>query len=570
MISTTDEQLYKFKTGNSSHMRLSVPTEVLVQKISNIQTKTPHGPILITSNDQFKTLGFTGTGSFDDPYKVKDLSITASSGDLINIRGTTVYFRISNNYLNGLTTASSGISLSNVQHGTIENNLIINNTEDGLKATDISETIFHNNSIYSNGRIGMFLYRATNCTLTSNTVHDNLVNGVHLKDAYNATISNNNIYNHQYGEYSHSSILLDNTSSTLITNNSLFNNDYGINILNSANNNRITNNTIHNNQQYGIRLEYTSRNTIIHNNVTNNQLYGILVTYGSNDNTILTNSFINNNGGEIQAFDEGTNNGFRYNYWNDWPIQDTNEDSIIDYPYLIDGNINNSDHHPLVEFSFEEIENIGKSPNNSGILLFIMLILTMIGGSTGLGYLIYKKRLWQRYIESGFETEDPFIDFDLEEQIERVKPLYHKLIVGIENLQTSTLPQPAAIPLLESAESKILVEYFPSDIKNDLRSGMKWRTILTLIEIAYQDPSETNPVKLAQSMDIPASTLSKEIKKLKELHYIEFFVSTQVLRDGRYRSYSITKKGFKFLYNLKEILRLTITRIKEKKGAYDV
>lgn len=509
MISTTDEQLYNFKAGNSSYLRQSVLPEALVQEISNIQKFTPHVPILITSNDQFKTLGFTGIGSLDDSYRIEGLNITATSGDLINIRGTTVYFRISDSFLNGLSTASSGISFSNVQNATIENNLIINNGEDGLKATDISDTIFHNNSIYSNGRIGMFLYRATNCTLTSNTVHDNLVNGVHLKDACNTTISSNNIYNHQYGEYSHRSILLDNTSSTLITNNSLFNNDYGINILNSANNNKITNNTIHKNQQYGIRLEYTSRNTIVHNNISNNQLHGILATYGSNDNTIQTNSFTNNNGGEIQAFDDGTNNSFRYNYWNDWPIQDTNEDSIIDNPYLIDGNTNNSDPHPLVEFSFEEIENIGKSPNNSGIILLIMFILLVIGGSTGVGYLIYKTRLRQRYIESEFETENPFTDLDLEEQIERLKPLYNKLIVGVENVQTSVLHQPAAIPLLESAEPKLLVEYFPSDIKNDLRSGMKWRTILTLIEIAYQDPSETNPVKLAQSMEIPARALLK-------------------------------------------------------------
>ena len=96
----------------------------------------------------------------------------------------------------------------------------------------------------------------------------------------------------------------------------------------------------------------------------------------------------------------------------------------------------------------------------------------------------------------------------------------------------------------------------------------KWRTILILIEIAYQDLSETNPKKLAKSLNIQASTLSKEIMKLKDLHYIESFVSAQVLHDGRYRNYIITQKGFHLLYTLKETLKLTITRLKEKKDSY--
>lgn len=154
------------------------------------------------------------------------------------------------------------------------------------------------------------------------------------------------------------------------------------------------------------------------------------------------------------------------------------------------------------------------------------------------------------------------------EQIERIRPIYDKLVVGIENLQTRVLPQSVAVPLLESTESISMVEFFPSDVRNDLQSGMKWRTILTLIEIAYQDPSDTNPAKLAQSLDITASTLSKEIKELKELDYIESYVSPQVLRDGRYRNYTITQKGFNLPYTLKEILKVTITRLKEKEGTY--
>ena len=92
-----------------------------------------------------------------------------------------------------------------------------------------------------------------------------------------------------------------------------------------------------------------------------------------------------------------------------------------------------------------------------------------------------------------------------------------------------------------------MVEYFPSEIQYELRSEIKGRTVLTLIEIAYQDPSDTNPAKLAKSLNIPLSTLSKEIKKLKRLHYVDTHISNQVVKDARYRNFKITLKGFKFL-----------------------
>ena len=109
-----------------------------------------------------------------------------------------------------------------------------------------------------------------------------------------------------------------------------------------------------------------------------------------------------------------------------------------------------------------------------------------------------------------------------------------------------------------------VIDYFPTDIQNNLRSEIKGRTVLTLIEIAYQDPQETNPSKIANSLNIPLSTISKEIKKLIELNFIHSYVSTQVLHDGRYRNFSISPKGINFLRMLNEVLKYTINRIKDK------
>ncbi|MFX1424643.1 MAG: right-handed parallel beta-helix repeat-containing protein [Promethearchaeota archaeon] len=515
----------------------------LVSKSAYSQTYTPHSSIVITNNAYFATQGFSGSGTLDDPYQIEYLNITAPSGDLISISDTTVNFCINNNFLNGLTTASSGISLTNVHNAVIKNNTVLN------------------------ARFGVFLLNITNCTLLENLVHDNMLNGVHLKEASNTTITNNTIYNHNYGEYPYSSILLDNSSHSSITHNSLSNSYIGINLLHSAHTNFIRNNTVFNNLQHGIRLEYASKNLITHNIIHDNQYYGILFTLGANNNTISYNNFTRNHAGDCQGTDDGVKNVFTYNYWDDWPILDADDDLIIDTPYLLDGTANNSDPYPLVSvkaYLFNKSQ--GSGLENDLIQLFVLFIALILVPSLTLGYFLYMRKVKQQELSPEPDDQIPFEEVFPSDQIERLKPLYHKLIVGLENTQTTSLPEPVTITLLEPPDSVELVEYFPSEIKDDLVSGLKGRTILTLIEIAYQDPSETNLVKLAQSLDVPLSTLSKEIKRLNDLKYVETFVSPKVLYDARFKNYIITPKGFKFLFILKEALRITISRLKETRG----
>jgi len=527
-------------------------------KIAETQILTSHAPIFIANNDQFTSKGFLGSGTSEDPYRIENLNITNPNDDLISISNTTVHFIIKDNLLDGLTTATSGISLSNVKHCTIENNLIRSN-EDGIKAVNTYSSIFHNNSIYENGRIGCFLIKATNCTLTSNTIHDNLANGIHLKDTSNTTILSNIIYNHQNGEYFYSGILLDNSSKVHIIYNSLFDNHYGINLLTSVIDNLIVNNTIYENQLHGIRLEYATKTTIIHNTIINNGLYGIKTTIGSQENTIQFNNFTGNNEGGTQASDDGKNNRFKGNYWDEWNKTDDNNDLIIDIPYSISGTARNTDPYPLMELSSESIKNVQEKTTTPELLPFIFTILSLIGGSTGIGYFLYKKRV---------PAQETFIEFILSDKIESLKAIYHKLIVGLDNIKNIGFIGVEEIPKLPPAleDQSSLIGYFPSEIRDDLQSGIKIRTVLTLTEIAYQDPSETNLIHLSKVLDLPTSTLSNEIKKLEELGYIEYFVSSKVLEDARYRTYSITPKGITLLNMLKDALRLAITRLKKDKS----
>ena len=187
----------------------------------------------------------------------------------------------------------------------------------------------------------------------------------------------------------------------------------------------------------------------------------------------------------------------------------------------------------------------------------LFVLVTSLIMVVGVGYFLYTSKR---------RVPKTIIDFFQSDQIDFFKSLYGKALIGLENITTGVIPEPKGFPLLEPVEPTTLVEYFPFDIKKDLISGLKGRTVLTLIEIAYQYPEETNPMKLAKTLDIPPTTVSYEINRLRELEYLEPFVSPQVLKDGRFRNYTITPKGASFLRTLKGALELSIRRLREKDG----
>jgi parallel beta-helix repeat protein len=523
---------------------------------------SPHSPIEITSDVQFTTEGFPGSGTSIDPYRIEHLNITNPDGTLISISHTTVHFKIFNNVLNGLTSASAGIFLHDVRNALIENNILIN-SEDGIRATGISDTHMMNNSISSNNRFGIFLELSTICNVSENTIHSNYINGIHLKSSWEIDINHNSLFDHQLGEYSQCGLLLDNSSNNSINYNSIYNNHYGLKFQTSSQKNSVRNNSIFNNQKKGLYLEYSSENMIEYNTIADNLLHGLLITVGSSDNIIRYNDFIKYNTGVIHALDNGTDNLFCGNKWDNFFTIDSDKNLIIDNPYMIDGIANNSDLYPLAVYTRNAINNVNKNSSSPGSSVFMFLLLIGISTTVGGGYLLYNNYLKNQRFEQD-EGDEEFADFVGYDQIDQIKPLYHKIVVGLENVQTQLLPGQLDVPLLKPAETQTVIEYFPSEIKQDLRSGLKWRTILTLIEIAFQDPEETNPAKLAQSLNIPRSSLSNEIRRLIKLEYVESIATPKVLRDARFRSYKITVKGFKILYVLKETFKIAIARIKEK------
>ncbi|MHA2339231.1 MAG: right-handed parallel beta-helix repeat-containing protein [Candidatus Hodarchaeales archaeon] len=124
-----------------------------------------HSPISINSNKDLNGLGFSGSGSFTDPYRIMSLNITSSSEFLISISNTDVYIQIEDNYLNGLTLTSFGIVLNNASNIKITNNELLANG-DGLNIKNSTEIEINNNEIYTNEGFGIFQDRSDNCTIT--------------------------------------------------------------------------------------------------------------------------------------------------------------------------------------------------------------------------------------------------------------------------------------------------------------------------------------------------------------------------------------------------------------------
>jgi DNA-binding MarR family transcriptional regulator len=172
-----------------------------------------------------------------------------------------------------------------------------------------------------------------------------------------------------------------------------------------------------------------------------------------------------------------------------------------------------------------------------------------------------------RFYRSKYVDQNPFETNALfqSNQIEFIKNVRNKVIIGLENVNQDLNLEFQKIPLLNSDSTpKSTLDFFPSEIKQELQSKIKSKTIFTLIEIAYQDPTETNPAKISKSLNVPPSTLSREIKKLISLNYLQPYISDVVMLDTRLKNFQITEKGFIFLQNLKNALNSTIAQFKER------
>ncbi|MHA2102652.1 MAG: right-handed parallel beta-helix repeat-containing protein [Candidatus Hodarchaeales archaeon] len=558
--------------------------------------------IIIESKEDFERLGIPGEGTEDKPYLIQYMNISSSSKRLIDIQNIDLHVLIQNNRLNGLSAGLYGIYLSNVSKIIISNNVIQNNTYNGIVIAKGNKIEIINNWIFNNGFSGI-------------TIHD----------ANEISIHNNYIFrNHERGLWLSSNVK----------------------------NSKINRNSLRDNSDYGIQIEYEKY-------IEPGDPFFQYSPSISSNNLIKQNSFINNNiySNKSQVGDFGEFNFFEENHYSEWIGPDSNNDNRVDIPYNISSTFSNASDgnaltsptidlmiltpiflYPIGSENYVGTVNIQWTPsldlednpihynlyysidngqtwesfgvqisgtsfewdissfsegttvklkieasngetlsasfisesfflNKPDLIIFmesiVESILFQIFFIIFLGVILLSL-IWLRY-RSRISDQGGLTNFIYSFKENQVRKLYHKLIIGLENAKAELLSQSDSFTHLDTGDYAVIGNVFPPDIQHEMKSSIKGRTVLMLIEIAYQPITNSNTSYLAKILDIPQQTASDEIKKLNELEYLRPFVSKKTLIDTRKKSYSLTQKGVVLLHLLKESLTVTITKMQKER-----
>ncbi len=308
----------------NSYNSLASDSSEVTKEILNINY-VEHDPIIINSNDDFVTYGFSGNGSSTNPYTIENYSITGESEYGIKICCISVFYIIRNCYISlYYNTSTYAIYLED--------------------ADDLASVI--NNTCEAN-YFGLYLNRCGFMDIVNNTFIFN-TRGIYAFNSYGLDISNNYIAN------------------------SFF---WGIDCYNCQ---WITleNNTIFRNLMDGIKFHYTHTSVIKFNLLEENIVYGVFLSSNTYDVLVFFNNFVDNAGlFEAQAYDSGENNTWfeivsQYgNYWSDI------EQNCI---YELDGTADSFDMYPLNRsFECTDPPTYPTSPTTNNLSIeFILITLT--------------------------------------------------------------------------------------------------------------------------------------------------------------------------------------------------
>ncbi|UCE13131.1 MAG: right-handed parallel beta-helix repeat-containing protein [Candidatus Heimdallarchaeota archaeon] len=488
---------------------------------------------------------------------------------------------ISNTYM--------GVSAVFCSHLTISNNTLHDNRWGINLHHYTNKTTLINNTGYNN-RGDIFLYLTYDNMVCNNRVGNNSLYGITLEASENTTISNNIVFKtnlhgiHLWGAENNTiaqNIIFDNLKDGIITDElSKYNfvqfNDFS---RNNAEGSQAVDNGSNNVFAHNYWSDWTGTGTYLIDGTTENQdsspltnpyhLLAPVITSPTHDSSTLSNNVTIQWTSSIDTFGHSLTYSLFYSTeeginWTMLASGLTSTNYTFDTTTIVD--------RTNISFKIHTIDSVGfvtKSVSTETFLIVNSHQLSSPSGGIGvwiLAFLLTVCSIAAGYYLVNTKFRAPsFIEYFQSDRIEFLKPIYHKVIVGLESIQTTILPESVVTPLLEEPTMPTsLVTWFPDDYRVELKTKLKGRTILTLIEIAFQYSEDANLTKLSQALDIPASTLSDELKKLIKLNYLDFHVTPQVLHDGRYRHYIITSKGISFLKILKSALELSIRRAKEK------
>lgn len=259
---------------------------------------TSHDPIVITCEQDFIDLGFSGTGINGDPYIIQGLEITNDS-ICINITDTRVYFEILDCVISAPSSSTAhGIYLDNVTHATIEN-CVVTSHENGIHLTNAEGSILNNNTCSNNGNNGIHLFNSDDSIISNNTAYQNDEDGLYSDVSGNSLYVNNTVEDNGhngifilfgYGSQLINNYVIDNSEIGIeckqsdhctFENNTISHNKYGFDFHSNAFCN-IINNTFSEQIIRGLHLEMVDNSVISDNTIRNSGNDGIMLWYSLN------------------------------------------------------------------------------------------------------------------------------------------------------------------------------------------------------------------------------------------------------------------------------------------------
>ncbi|MHA2276083.1 MAG: right-handed parallel beta-helix repeat-containing protein, partial [Candidatus Kariarchaeaceae archaeon] len=314
----------------------------------------PPGGLLNNIFDMKVMAGFAGSGMFLDPSFNNEVSGNLVMGN----KGNGLYLLesantdISNNYF--IDNDAEGIYLANSSYNDITGNTVsLNGYETSTEFELHGMDTFDMKLMAGFAGSGMFLDPSPYNTISNNTVTSNAGSGIYFLETDNSLISDNDIsLNYWHG------IFFEDSNYNTIYFNEIEENGHvdpgeGLSLsagfagsgmfLDPSHSNTVESNNVTLNYNFGLSIEATSGTTIDDNRFIENGNYGVAIDVNSSNSLTQNNNFQDNNGQSNQALDNGINNLFTTNFWNDHDNADENFDGISDEPYVVDGDAENTD-----------------------------------------------------------------------------------------------------------------------------------------------------------------------------------------------------------------------------------
>lgn len=339
---------------------------------TNALAYSDHSPILIDGNADFMfqavTESWSGDGTQGNPITISGYRIADEGIQCLRLWNVDLHWKVSDClFEGGAPSEFSGIWLTNVSNGEFVNN-IIRDRDAGIDTYEgVHNCVFSGNQICNNTQQGIVVLNGMfNSSITGNIFSGNLAHNIWVAGGLNDTIiSDNTITGGQYGvrvnlctrvtvqgntftNTSLEAVMLPLGSEIIISDNTIVGTQTG-GIATCGVNSEIIENRITDAAGIGIYLASGDSVLISDNTVTNSSDYALKLSVNTSNVTITDNIFIDNNDGDCQVEDNGEDNQFSYNHYNDWLSPDANSDNIVDIAYAIDGDASNTDQFPVVD-----------------------------------------------------------------------------------------------------------------------------------------------------------------------------------------------------------------------------